>query len=35
MFQTFQETARPEQGPPRLASLREELARERLGSAWR
>jgi Xaa-Pro aminopeptidase len=30
MFQTFQETARPEQGPPRLASLREELAREGL-----
>ncbi|MBN9677326.1 aminopeptidase P family protein [Salipiger bermudensis] len=30
MFQTFQETARPEQGPPRLTSLREELAREGL-----
>ncbi|MBY6005456.1 aminopeptidase P family protein [Salipiger bermudensis] len=30
MFQTFQETARPEQGPPRLARLREELAREGL-----
>ncbi|MBN9886341.1 aminopeptidase P family protein [Salipiger abyssi] len=30
MFQSFQETARPEQGPPRLAALREELAREGL-----
>ncbi|MCA0961221.1 aminopeptidase P family protein [Salipiger bermudensis] len=30
MFQTFQETARPEQGPPRLARLREELSREEL-----
>lgn len=30
MFQTFQETARPEQGPPRLAALRAEMAREGL-----
>ncbi|MBN8189337.1 aminopeptidase P family protein [Salipiger thiooxidans] len=30
MFQTFQETARPEQGPPRLKALRGELAREGL-----
>ncbi|WP_299950493.1 aminopeptidase P family protein [uncultured Ruegeria sp.] len=28
MFQTFEVTARPEQGPPRLAALRDELARE-------
>lgn len=27
MFQTFTETASPDQGPPRLAALREELAR--------
>ena len=26
MFQTFHETARPEQGPPRLKALRGELA---------
>ncbi|WP_428928544.1 aminopeptidase P family protein [Marinibacterium sp. SX1] len=26
MFQTFEVTARPEQGPPRLAALREEMA---------
>jgi Xaa-Pro aminopeptidase len=30
MFQTFEVTARPEQGPPRLQALREELAREGL-----
>ena len=30
MFQSFAVTARPEQGPPRLAALREELAREGL-----
>ena len=30
MFQTFQETARPDQGPPRLAALRAEMAREGL-----
>lgn len=30
MFQSFQVTARPEQGPPRLAALRAELKRERL-----
>ncbi len=30
MLQTFEVTARPEQGPPRLAALREELAREGL-----
>ena len=30
MFQTFEVTARPEQGPPRLAALREVLAAERL-----
>ncbi len=28
MFQTFEVTARPEQGPPRLAALRAEMARE-------
>ncbi|MEX0320442.1 MAG: aminopeptidase P family protein [Ruegeria sp.] len=28
MFQSFEVTARPEQGPPRLAALREEMARE-------
>ena len=28
MFQTFDVTARPEQGPPRLAALRAEMARE-------
>ena len=27
MFQTFATTARPEQGPPRLAALRADLAR--------
>ncbi len=27
MFQTFDVTARPEQGPPRLVLLRQELAR--------
>ena len=27
LFQSFTETARPEQGPPRLAALREEMAR--------
>jgi Xaa-Pro aminopeptidase len=27
MFQTFEESARPEQGPPRLAALRDHLAR--------
>lgn len=27
MFQTFDETARPDQGPPRLAALRAEIAR--------
>ena len=26
MFQTFDTTSRPEQGPPRLAALRAELA---------
>ncbi|NVO54594.1 aminopeptidase P family protein [Rhodobacteraceae bacterium B1Z28] len=30
MFQSFKVTARPEQGPPRLAALREELVREGL-----
>ena len=30
MFQSFEVTARPEQGPPRLAALRAEMARERL-----
>ncbi len=30
MFQSFAVTARPEQGPPRLAALRQELAREGL-----
>ena len=30
MFQSFGVTARPEQGPPRLAALREKLAAERL-----
>ncbi len=30
MFQTFDVTARPDQGPPRLAALREELATEGL-----
>ncbi|WP_209597767.1 aminopeptidase P family protein [Ruegeria sp. HKCCSP351] len=30
MFQSFEVTARPEQGPPRLAALRAELAREEL-----
>ncbi len=30
MFQSFEVTARPEQGPPRLAALRDELARENL-----
>lgn len=30
MFQTFEVTARPEQGPPRLAALRTEMAREGL-----
>ncbi|MEX0280156.1 MAG: aminopeptidase P family protein [Arenibacterium sp.] len=30
MFQTFDVTARPEQGPPRLSALREELEREKL-----
>ncbi|MCF6432005.1 aminopeptidase P family protein [Leisingera sp. MMG026] len=30
MFQTFDVTARPEQGPPRLAALRKELAAENL-----
>ncbi len=30
MFQSFHATARPEQGPPRLAALREELSREGL-----
>lgn len=30
MFQSFEVTARPEQGPPRLAALRAELAREGL-----
>ncbi len=30
MFQSFEVTARPEQGPPRLAALRDELAREGL-----
>jgi len=30
MFQTFEVTARPEQGPPRLAALRAELARDGL-----
>lgn len=30
MFQSFEVTARPEQGPPRLALLREEIARENL-----
>ena len=28
MFQSFDETARPEQGPPRLEALRAEMARE-------
>lgn len=31
MFQSFEESARPEQGPPRLAALRELLARDGLG----
>ena len=30
MFQSFQDTARPDQGPPRLAALRAEMAKERL-----
>ncbi|MFC6686605.1 aminopeptidase P family protein [Jhaorihella thermophila] len=30
MFQTFEVTARPEQGPPRLAALRQEMTREGL-----
>lgn len=30
MFQSFKVTARPEQGPPRLAALRQELKREAL-----
>ena len=30
MFQTFEVTTRPEQGPPRLAALRAEMAREGL-----
>lgn len=30
MFQTFEVTARPEQGPPRLAALRDELEKEGL-----
>ncbi|ETX16155.1 X-Pro aminopeptidase [Roseivivax halodurans JCM 10272] len=30
MFQSFAETARPEQGPPRLEALRAEMARDRL-----
>lgn len=30
MFQTFDVTARPEQGPPRLAALRQELVTEQL-----
>ncbi|WP_170422674.1 aminopeptidase P family protein [Ruegeria arenilitoris] len=30
MFQSFEVTARPEQGPPRLAALRAEIAREGL-----
>ena len=30
MFQTFQDTASPEQGPPRLAALREAMASEGL-----
>ncbi len=30
MFQSFEVTARPEQGPPRLAALRQELEREGL-----
>ena len=30
MFQSFKVTARPEQGPPRLAALRQELVREGL-----
>ncbi|UYV38947.1 aminopeptidase P family protein [Rhodobacteraceae bacterium D3-12] len=30
MFQSFEDTARPDQGPPRLAQVREELKREGL-----
>jgi Xaa-Pro aminopeptidase len=30
MFQSFEVTALPEQGPPRLADLRDELARANL-----
>ncbi|MFM2355080.1 MAG: hypothetical protein RLZZ528_816, partial [Pseudomonadota bacterium] len=30
MYQSFAATARPEQGPPRLAALRQRLAAERL-----
>ena len=30
MFQTFEVTARPEQGPPRLAALRDEMRKEEL-----
>ncbi|KIC39890.1 X-Pro aminopeptidase [Ruegeria sp. ANG-R] len=30
MFQSFEVTSRPEQGPPRLAALRDEMAREGL-----
>lgn len=30
MFQSFKVTARPEQGPPRLAALRQELERQKL-----
>ncbi|MEM6341380.1 MAG: aminopeptidase P family N-terminal domain-containing protein, partial [Pseudomonadota bacterium] len=30
MFQTFEVTARPEQGPPRLSALRDEIAAQEL-----
>lgn len=30
MFQSFEVTARPEQGPPRLAALREQMVQEGL-----
>jgi len=33
MFQSFDETARPEQGPPRLAQLRAVMAAEQPQSA--
>ncbi len=34
MLQSFKATSRPDQGPPRLARLREEMAREGLDGFW-